>query len=63
MCRSQQDKIDELENQIALKIDLSRRLENQLLQANEKAEACLDLQKKVAWYMIDVEFFLFCFTQ
>ncbi|KAL6180146.1 hypothetical protein ACLB2K_046813 [Fragaria x ananassa] len=47
MCRSQQDKIDELEKQIVLKIDLSRRLENQLLQANEKAEAYLDLQRKV----------------
>ncbi|KAL6179294.1 hypothetical protein ACLB2K_050810 [Fragaria x ananassa] len=47
MYRSQQDKIDELEKQILLKIDLSRRLENQLLQANEKAEAYLDLQRKV----------------
>ncbi|XP_061988594.1 kinesin-like protein KIN-14R [Rosa rugosa] len=47
MCRSQQDKINELEKQIALKIDFSRRLEHQLLEANEKAEASLDLQKKV----------------
>lgn len=49
LCRSQQEKINELEKQIALKIDLSRRLENQLLEATGKAEAYLDLPKKVAW--------------
>lgn len=60
LSRSQQERINELEDHIAVKIDLCRRLENQLLklseEANGKSETCLNLQKKVAWKIIYVNF-------
>ncbi|TQD73797.1 hypothetical protein C1H46_040674 [Malus baccata] len=51
LSKSRQEKINELEDQVAVKTDVCKRLENQLLElsdeANGKRESCLNLQKKV----------------
>lgn len=60
LCKNQQEKVNELEIQLASKTELCRQLEKQLLQGmKEKEEICSNFQHKVACQIIFTLYYLF----